>query len=478
MDHQKNLPFLNIIGIWLLLFVVISCKGESKEELTTTDGIWQSIGYGRVVQIDNGEYVLSDVTAISCIPLMEGNISDFDPNLHLVNDTILLKDGINRYYFTRIPALPEPCSQDLSAKKTDPVYNFEVLASTFEDHYAYFDLRAVDWDSLYTVTKGKITSETNNGELYVILEDMLNSFNDGHIGLDAPDVVEDSAETLRDKSNTTSDIPEKRYGDHEVSNLVAEHYLKDKKKSSYNKMVQWGILEDNIGYLQVNQMMGLANLNLPDSLTGRAYWETYFGKLEDLTSEKHTTLEVEGIRETMEIVLSDLGNTDALILDVRFNGGGKDEVGMEVIRHFNPSKQTVFSKMAKLGDAHTQPNFIELNSAKDPYTKPVYLLTSQQSASATEIMVLSSLLLEHVTRIGAHTEGVFSDVLDKVLPNEWEFGLSNEVYLDTKGNNYEGKGIPVDVNLDYPEDRQTFFRQLVENLEGDRQKVLELILIQ
>jgi C-terminal processing protease CtpA/Prc len=173
-----------------------------------------------------------------------------------------------------------------------------------------------------------------------------------------------------------------------------------------------------------------------------------------------------------------LGKTDALILDVRFNGGGKDEVGMEIIRHFNPTKQIVFNKKAKFRDSFTAPNSIVLNNAEDPYTKPVYLLTSQQSASATEIMVLSSLLLEHVTRMGAHTEGVFSDVLDKVLPNEWEFGLSNEVYLDTKGINYEGKGIPVDVSLDYPEDRQTFFRQLVENLEGDRQKVLELILNQ
>ena len=459
----------------LLLMLTISCKDRTKQELTTTDGFWQSVGYGRVIKIDHGDFVLSDVTDISCIPIMEGNVIDFEPNLHLINDTLSLKDGINTYYFTRLSSLPEICTKPLSIKTTDALYNFEVLASTFEDHYAYFDLRAVDWDSLYMATKGKITSDTSDAELYVIVEDMLNSFNDGHIGLDAPDVVEEAAQALRNKTIATAAIPGKRYSPHGVSDLVAEHYLKDQRKSSNNKMVQWGILENNIGYLQVNQMMGLAYLDISDSITGRRYWETYFGALEDLTSEKHTTLEVAGIRKTMEEVMGDLADTDALILDVRFNGGGKDEVGLEIMRFFNRKEQIVFSKKAKLGDRFTHPNYIKLSSAEDPYTKPIYLLTSQQSASATEIMVLSSLLLEHFTRIGAHTEGVFSDVLDKVLPNGWEVGLSNEVYLDTQGNNYEGKGIPVDIALDYSEDRQTFLGKLVANLENDKQQVLSHI---
>jgi len=35
----------------------------------------------------------------------------------------------------------------------------------------------------------------------------------------------------------------------------------------------------------------------------------------------------------------------------------------------------------------------------------------------------------HVTQIGLNTQGVFSDVLGRRLPNGWRFGLPNEVYL-------------------------------------------------
>ena len=74
-------------------------------------------------------------------------------------------------------------------------------------------------------------------------------------------------------------------------------------------------------------------------------------------------------------------------------------------------------------------------------------------------MVLSSLTLDNVNRIGSHTEGVFSDVLDKALPNGWEFGLSNEVYLDANGVNYESIGIPPNIKLDYVKKLPTIFKK-------------------
>jgi len=281
---------------------------------------------------------------------------------------------------------------------------------------------------------------------------------------------------LRSKDNPeTTDTNNKKYGDFEIAGLVADYYLKNKKKSTSKGITNWGIIGDNIGYLQVNLMMGHANLNIPDTLTGNAYWQAYFGKFDDMTSEAHTKSEMEGLNTTLDKVMTDLNQAKAIVLDVRFNGGGKDEVAMEIIKRFNPEKHKVFNKKAKYDNGYTEPNYIYLNAYNKPYTKPVYLLTSQQSASATEIMVLSSLQLEHVTRVGDHTEGVFSDVLDKELPNGWEVGLSNEVYLDTKGNNYEGRGIPADIDLGYPLDRQEFFRSIAKDLEGDINSILTIV---
>ena len=50
-----------------------------------------------------------------------------------------------------------------------------------------------------------------------------------------------------------------------------------------------------------------------------------------------------------------------------------------------------------------------------------------------------------IVRIGEPTQGVFSDVLGRKLPNGWEFGLPNEVFRDAAGKTYDGPGIPPDV---------------------------------
>ena len=51
-----------------------------------------------------------------------------------------------------------------------------------------------------------------------------------------------------------------------------------------------------------------------------------------------------------------------------------------------------------------------------------------------------------VVRVGENTQGVFSDVLGRRLPNGWRFGLPNERFV-TNGRSYDGPGIAPDVNV-------------------------------
>src|ERR1019366_1062032 len=69
-----------------------------------------------------------------------------------------------------------------------------------------------------------------------------------------------------------------------------------------------------------------------------------------------------------------------------------------------------------------------------------------------------------VTRIGLNTQGVFSDVLGRTLPNGWSFGLPNEVYLTKDGKAFDGPGVPPDV-------RVPFFSR--EELESGRDAALD-----
>lgn len=44
-----------------------------------------------------------------------------------------------------------------------------------------------------------------------------------------------------------------------------------------------------------------------------------------------------------------------------------------------------------------------------------------------------------------------------------------------QGNCYENIGAPVDYKLDYPKDRQDFFRSVVDDFETDKQNILNAV---
>lgn len=466
----------SILKTFSLVLILCGCETKTRDN-NVIDGVWQSIGYGRLVKIDSGEFLLADVSNSSCTPSMSGEISMFEDNIGVTNDTLWLKDGINLYQFTRLEDAPQVCKADLSeAEKNSPTYNFKVLCEIFSDHYAYFKERNIDWVALQSKYKAKVTDDTTNAELYTIMAEMLDVFNDGHIGLSAPREVESAAEDLIKHSEEISEEPKRIYRRREVANAVVNHYFKD-VISKNGGVIRWGILENNIGYLQINQMMGYANyVPEADTLDVRDFWKKYFEAGENKTPSQHTKDELAGLNTFFGEAMTDLNDTQAIIIDVRFNGGGKDEIGITILSHFNNKERIVFSKKAKMGDGHTKNNVIKLASNENPYTNPVYLLIGDGSASATEIMTLSSLQLDNVTRIGSHTNGVFSDILEKTLPNGWELGLSNEVYLDTKGNNYEGVGIAPDIDMGYDKDIQKQYTAIMESLENDGDKAIETVL--
>jgi C-terminal processing protease CtpA/Prc len=87
-------------------------------------------------------------------------------------------------------------------------------------------------------------------------------------------------------------------------------------------------------------------------------------------------------------------------------------------------------------------------SQQPGFRGPVVLLTSSDSVSAAETFTMALLGREpHVVRGGANTQGVFSDVLGRRLPNGWTFGLPNEIHLTKDGRAFDGTGVPPDVEI-------------------------------
>lgn len=408
---------------------------------------------------------------------MEGHLDDFGDALQLKNDTLSLSNGINRYYFTRMGTAPPICQNGSKASKTaealadDPEHNFEVLWDTFKNHYAYFEVRGVDPEKMYAAYRPRIHPETSEAALFLTLYEMLASFDDGHIGIYAENNVVRAARKIYQSQNPKQK-EEASFESEEVAEMIAEKYI-PQGKSLRGDILRWGMLEHHIGYVQINEMEGMADYGIKNSLTGDRYWKAYSKKSE--ASENEMADEVAGVNKAMDIILNDFKNAKALIIDLRCNGGGIDEVAMEVLKRFNGKEQVVFTKKARWGDGFTPVVAVTQPAVKEPYEKPVYLLIGPESASATEIMVLSSLSIPNITLVGTSTEGIFSDVLEKTLPNGWSFDLSNEVYLDMQGNNYESMGIPPDIAIDYPRDSDAYFKKLIDDLDSGDAAIAKVI---
>lgn len=142
---------------------------------------------------------------MSCLPSQQGMVSTFGDGIHIKNDTLSLLKGAGIYQYKRIDVLPDFCSVELSEEqRKDPVYNFEVMTKTIEENFAYFKRNKINWDSLYTVSKAKIHSESTELQLYLVLEEVINALRDNHGYIDATDEIYDQVNKLKSKEEKKS----------------------------------------------------------------------------------------------------------------------------------------------------------------------------------------------------------------------------------------------------------------------------------
>ena len=427
-----------IIYVIACLTIIFQPQNIKAQEF---DGTWESIGYGREFVIKNDNVKVYDITKISCIQILKGKLSDISSEFQIQGDTLSYQDGINTYYLHKINT--SKCDLK-NTKANDPLYNFDVLVETFKENYAYFKERGIDPDTFFAKYRSKLSETTSDVQLYLIIQEMLNEFEDGHIQFSASPKIEKSALTLSQKESEKKTPTPKRIRSYVLAEMVADSYL-DSVKSKRGGTIRWGVIQDNIGYIQLNQMLGFGNYDINDYLSVQEYWAKYLPIISKKSVAEHTNDELNGIKQIMDIVMQDLKNTNGIIIDVRFNGGGKDEVGLEVLRRFNANKKVIGIKKAVFKDGYTKEQHVNLEKSDSYYSKPLVILTSKASASATETFAFATLSMDNATRIGSTTEGITSDMLDKTLPNGWEFSLSNEIYLDNNGVSYEHIGIPPNI---------------------------------
>ena len=458
---------------YALLF--ISCK-SSLQISSDVNGVWKSVGSGWILEIkDSSRYNLYDLNTLACVPHKTGTLDDLSKYISFSGDTLLQWVPMVYYRFVRVDQLPEMCRTKMDRNKANDIYfNYDVFAKTVEEHYAFMELNNINWPVFYKNQKAKLTDSASVIDLYILIDETLILLNDNHAFLEADDALYAAMEQTVPSISDVSAVPE--MGDFQVANYVCDHhFIKEMTKDS--KLIRWGLIEEDIGFIQIKAMWLYADLNIPQALIDElGYVDAFVETFHKMEQSQYISLEKIAVKKIMDQVMRDLQSTKSIIIDIRFNGGGQDVVSQEIIHRFNPTRTKVQTQQLKDGDTFTIPQEIFLPSHPDAYTKPVYVLISPQTGSAAESFAMSCRALNHVHLIGSCTMGATSTALEKKLPIGWYYSISNEYNVDNEGRNFENIGVPPDIELHYEKDRQTFFRHVANNLEQDKNEILGILI--
>jgi hypothetical protein len=471
-----NKPIL----ILLISILTISCQTNQKKniekEKINLNGNWEYLGFGKAIVIGDSiikSYHTSSVGNVKTSDNTPTNFFNYYTVDTISNDTILLKDGVKTFKLFRTnEGFSKNVNEELA---NDPKYNFEVLWNTFNEQYSYFNERNIDWNSIYKKYEPQINSDTKSLELYLIFEKMLREINDGHISIDLPDEIEEDYENQLtfNENDIDEEIPDGL--DKKVKNQIIDKYIKN--VNLYNRGdFKWGMINKDIAYLQTSNMIGWAHYNIADNLSKKQFWKEWWKNLNQ--ADNHHDDVADGTHFIMGSIVNSIKNAKACIIDLRFNGGGFDDVSVEILNHFVNNKTDICTKKVRLGKGFTEKQTMSLIPSENIFNGKLFILTSHETASAAELLVLGSKEIPNFKIIGSTTEGVFSDILHKKLPNGWTYGLSNMIYESLDGISYEKIGITPDYKLDYPVKSKDFYEYLFEDLkDGDDaiEKVIEEI---
>lgn len=423
--------------------------GATAAQPAPPDHVWRSDGYGWIVTLTGGRERTYETTAISCLPdtpldqvgrpAADGTVSygrAADPDAAAVpiltvrqggpdgTATLHLMGSAADVDLLPLPGLPPACSRPVAA---DPVTTFDVFWQTMAENYNSFARKHVDWSAQRDRYRPMVTAGTTPEQLFSILRQMITPLGDAHVEIDGP-----HGDSFTAKRPGTRDEDDVSRGD---ATKAVDHYLSRALEVDHVRE----FAHDRIGYADLPGGRGYLRITS---------FEEYGGKNSPFVTSSAVLARVLDTVFTEQRVHSWRG----LVIDVRFNTGGDDALGLQVAGRLTGTPYVAYRKQPRDDPAdpakhgRLQTVMVTPTPGAAHYTGPIALLTSDLTVSAGE--TFTEALLGRTpapARIGATTQGVFSDDMTRALPNGWKFTLGNEEYFDGSGHDYEGAGIPPEV---------------------------------
>ena len=282
---------------------------------------------------------------------------------------------------------------------------FDAMWNDYNQTYALFEVRNVDWKEQYNLHKPNIKESMTDKEFFAECAAMLYTLKDSHVYIKTPFGSMNSGEDI---------LPPDAFS----LNEVCAQYI-DAPKKCGNNIITYGRLktDSSVGYIHIASFSsGQTGINQNQNWAG-----------------------------DIDIALEALKDTRCMILDVRGNRGGLTGNVSRISGRFCAQNKVYAISRTKSGKGKDDfDSGVELEIKKNgswQYTKPILFLTNAQTMSAGEEFSMAMTTQPHVTQIGNHTCGVFSLALERCLSNGWRYAVSVQRVTDPAGNTPEGTGI-------------------------------------
>ena len=307
-----------------------------------------------------------------------------------------------------------------------PLKSFDALCELFDKNYASFEEKNMDWTSRCEQFRNKVSSTTSDAELFHVMTELLKPLNDAHVSLKAKKL--DSAFTATKESRIINDfqsIPPK------------------KRKPEVKKIIALTLTRNGFAPLKEIGPKFRGEKLFAYTQSKRVGYLRFYRSFSTLPIMNGLSL-----NNQLTKIFDSFKELDAVIVDIRFNIGGDDRFSQNIAGRFVDKPTVGFYKQTRSDGKFGALKTKMINpKGKVPYLKPTILLTNERSFSAAAVLALMMGQLSNTTIIGEPSDGSYSDLYEKRLPNGWKVTLSNQRYLSANKINYEGLGTPVDIEV-------------------------------
>lgn len=271
--------------------------------------------------------------------------------------------------------------------------NFDALWKIIDTRYCFLLDKGIDWNEVYSRYSPKVTANMNPRQLFDVCSEMLAELRDGHTNLSSPYATSYYRKWWSD------------YPQNYNARLVQQYYF----NFNYSSLGEfdYGFLTENIGYIHYASFeggIGAGNLD---------YLLNYFSFAQ------------------------------ALIFDIRDNGGGDISNVEDLVSRFITERITAGYIIHKTGPGHndfSEPYAYHIEPAGKGHVmwrKPLVILTNRSTFSAANNFVSIMKYLPGVTIVGGTTGGGSGMPISYELPNGWGIRFSGSSILDCKGKSTE-----------------------------------------